>query len=186
MSRTLPALQENALAAADAFCRRYISPPRRKRQKTVLQSQPARPDTQHPKPRRRQEASPFYRPRDHETSPFFKVVRERFDEFEKVYPQRYQERYGYWRPVIRSLIEKFIKCGDLKEGFARVRCPDCKEEIFVAFSCRQRACCQSYARKRSLLLAHRLMGEAMHRACRGQAAPVSETESYYDRDFLGQ
>jgi hypothetical protein len=82
----------------------------------------------------------FYRPRDHEASPFFKVVRDRFDEFERVYPERFQQRYGYWRPVIRSSIDKFLKCGDLKEGFARVKCKDCGEEFFVAFSCRQRSC----------------------------------------------
>jgi ribosomal protein S27E len=89
------------------------------------------------------------------------VVREHFDEFERVYPERYQERYGYWRPVIRSSIDKFMKCGDLKEGFARVRCPDCKEEFFVAFSCRQRSCCPSCDQKRALLLAHRLNDEVL-------------------------
>jgi hypothetical protein len=103
----------------------------------------------------------FYRPRDHEASPFFKIVRHQFDEFERVYPAKYQERYGYWRPVIRSSIDKFLKCGDLKEGFARVRCPDCKEEYFVAFSCRQRSCCPSCDQKRALLLAHRLKDEVL-------------------------
>lgn len=85
----------------------------------------------------------FYRPRDHEASPFIKVVRDHFDEFERVYPEKFQAKYGFWRPIIRTSIDKFLKCGDLKEGFARVRCPDCHEEFFVAFSCRQRACCPS-------------------------------------------
>ena len=103
----------------------------------------------------------FYRPRDHAASPFFKIVRERFDEFERVYPERFQQRYGYWRPVIRSSIDKFIKCGDLKEGFARVKCKDCGEEFFVAFSCRQRSCCPSCDQKRALLLAYRLKDEVL-------------------------
>jgi hypothetical protein len=103
----------------------------------------------------------FYRPRDHETSPFFKIVRDRFDDFERVYPERYQQRYGYWRPVIRSSIDKFLKCGDFKEGFARVRCKDCGEEFFVAFSCRQRSCCPSCDQKRALLLGHRLKEEVL-------------------------
>ena len=55
-------------------------------------------------------------------------MRDYFDEFVREYPARYQERYGYWRPVIRSSIDKFIKCGDLKEGFVTsfrfVRCFD--------------------------------------------------------------
>ena len=69
-----------------------------------------------------------------EASPFFQSVAERFEEFERVYPDRYQRPYGFWRPIIRASIEKFLKCGDLKEGFARVRCPDCGHEFFVAFS----------------------------------------------------
>ena len=103
----------------------------------------------------------FYRPRDHEASPFFKIVRDRFDEFERVYPERFQQRYGYWRPVIRSSIDKFLKCGDVKEGFARVKCKDCGEEFFVAFSCRQRSCCPSCDQKRALLLAYRLKEEVL-------------------------
>jgi ribosomal protein S27E len=76
-------------------------------------------------------------------------VQEHFDEFERVYPERYQKTYGYWRPVIRSSIDKFVKCGDLKQGFARVRCPDCHKEFFVAYSCRQRGCCPSCDQSRS-------------------------------------
>jgi hypothetical protein len=68
---------------------------------------------------------------------------------------------AFWRKVIRSSIDKFLKCGDLKEGFARVKCKDCGEEFFVAFSCRQRCCCPSCDQKRSLLLAHRLKDEVL-------------------------
>lgn len=92
-----------------------------------------------------------YRTRDPEASPFFTLVRDYFDEFEQVYPQRFQKRYGFWRPVIRDSIDKFLKCGDLKEGFARIRCPDCGTEFFVAFSCRRRCCCPSCDQKRYYL-----------------------------------
>ena len=64
----------------------------------------------------------MYRPRNPEASPFFQLVREQFDEFERVYDDRFQPKYGFWRPVIRSAMDRFIKCGDLLEGFARVRC----------------------------------------------------------------
>ena len=121
MSYAVVALQEHAQLSADTFCRSFVQPTARRRGKTVRHSQlGASP------PHPRLNIGSFYRPRDHESSPFFKIVRDRFDEFERVYPERYQEHYGYWRPVIRSSIDKFLKCGDLKEGFARVRCPDCK------------------------------------------------------------
>ena len=40
-------------------------------------------------------------------------------------------------------MERFLDCGDLKKGFARVRCPQCRHEMFVAFSCRGRCVCPS-------------------------------------------
>ena len=106
MSASLPALQEQAQAAADAFCRRYIQPPRRK---TRSKSGSTRSRHGNPSaPRTSSSSGKFYRPRDHEASPFFKIVSEHFDEFERIYPGKYQELYGYWRPVIRSSIDKFL------------------------------------------------------------------------------
>ncbi len=74
--------------------------------------------------------------RSPEASPFFRVVRECFDEFERVYGQRFQLKYGHWRPVIVSAINKFLRSGGLQEGFARVRRPDGGKEFFVGLSCR--------------------------------------------------
>ena len=60
-------------------------------------------------------------------------------------------KYGYWRPIIEQSVTAYLKCGDLQEGFARVRCTDCKHEMFVAFSCKQRCTCPSCHQKRTLL-----------------------------------
>ena len=98
----------------------------------------------------------FYRHQNPELSPFFRLVDSHFDEFERSYADRYEKQYGFWRPIIRSSIDKFKKCGDLKEGFARIKCKECGHEMFVAFSCRQRCCCPSCHQKRTLLLAHHL------------------------------
>ena len=103
----------------------------------------------------------FYRPRNPESSPFYKLIEKYFDSFEQVYPERYGMRFGFWRPVIRDAIDKFIECGDLRHGFARVRCPKCGEQFFVAFSCKQRGCCPSCDQKRALILGHRLLDEVM-------------------------
>jgi hypothetical protein len=86
-------------------------------------------------------------------------VRDYFDEFEQIYPEQFRKQYVYWRPVIRDSIDKFLNCGDLKEGFTRVRCPDCGTEFFAAFSFRQRCCCPSSDQKRSLLWDHRLIDQ---------------------------
>ena len=106
MSVSLPALQEHAAAAAEAFCQRYVQPPKRKRRLAGAHTQ----CNTAPAHRSRSMPAKFYRPRDREASPLFQVVREYFTEFEGVYPERYQKAYGYWRPVIRASIDKFLKC----------------------------------------------------------------------------
>jgi len=132
----------------------------------------------------------FYRPRNHGSSPFFRVVQQNYKEFEQVYPERFQQKYGYWRPVIGASIAKFVKCGDPKQGFARVRCPDCKEEFFVAFSCRQRGCCPSCAQKRALLLGYRLQEEVFanvsHRQWVFTIPKRFRLYFRYDRSLLGK
>ena len=55
------------------------------------------------------------------------------------------------RPIIGDVARRFLRCGDLHFGFARVRCPDCQHEMFVAYSCQQRCLCPSCHQKRSLL-----------------------------------
>ena len=93
----------------------------------------------------------IYRPRQPLESDFHRLIRDHFDDFRSVYAQRYARKFGYWRPVIDKAVRHFLKCGDLRHGFARVRCPDCHHEFFVAFSCKQRCICPSCAQKRTLL-----------------------------------
>jgi ribosomal protein S27E len=194
LSGTLAALQDLAQTAADAFCRRYVQPRSRKGRQHAGQCRSRDASSHDPPaktcPERRRRIGKFYRRRDHEASPFFKVVRDYFDEFERVYPERYQKAYGYWRPVIRSSIAKFFKCGDPKEGFERVHCPDCKTEFFVAFSCRQRGACPSCSQKRTLLLAHRLNDEVLadvpHRQWVFTIPRRLRVYFRYDRSLLGK
>jgi len=51
----------------------------------------------------------------------------------------YKSRYGYWRTYVMTVIYKYLDCGDLYFGFARVRCEECghtltgRNWIFVGF-----------------------------------------------------
>jgi len=72
----------------------------------------------------------FYRRRDPFESPLWQVVDQYYDEFERVYPERYEKRYGYWRPVIGDVVGKYLLCGDLREGFARVHCTGLWQRVF--------------------------------------------------------
>ncbi len=54
------------------------------------------------------EAGAIYRPRQPQQTPFYQLVERFYPEFEALYPERYQERYGFWRPVIGTVVRKFL------------------------------------------------------------------------------
>ena len=105
-----------------------------------------------------QKPAPVYRPRRPGQSPLYRILERFVPQFEQIYSERYEKRCGFWRPVIGDVVRKFLRCGDLHFGFARVRCSgsECAHEMFVPFSCRQRCLCPSCHQKRALLLADRM------------------------------
>jgi hypothetical protein len=88
-----------------------------------------------------------YRARNPKKSPLWQCANRHFDEFEEVYPEVYQPRYGLLRPVIPEVVHKFLECGNLERGFARVRCDRCEHEYLLAFSCKSRWFCPSCHQK---------------------------------------
>lgn len=49
---------------------------------------------------------------------------------------------------VMTVIYKYLDCGDLHLGFARVRCEECGHEYLLAFSCKRRQFCPSCHQKR--------------------------------------
>lgn len=52
------------------------------------------------------------------------------------------------RAYVMTVIYKYLDCGDLHMGLARVRCEDCGHEYLLAFSCKRRQFCPSCHQKR--------------------------------------
>jgi hypothetical protein len=52
---------------------------------------------------------------------------------------------------------RYLECGVLAHGFARVRCESCKDELLVAFSCKGRGVCPSCNAKRAHVTAAHLV-----------------------------
>ena len=94
----------------------------------------------------------FYRRRDPFSSPLWVLLDKYYEQFEIEYAERYEKVYGFLRPAIGFAVNKFLKCGDLREGFARVHCDGCGHDMFVAFSCKARCLCPSCHQKRILEL----------------------------------
>ena len=49
-------------------------------------------------------AKGVYRPRRPRETAFYRLVEEHYESFEQVYPERYEDRYGFFRPVIRETV----------------------------------------------------------------------------------
>ncbi len=73
----------------------------------------------------------------------WKLIIDRLDSFERNYEEKFEKHYGFFRPVISEVVRDYLKCGDLKEGFTRVKCRDCGHEFILAFSCHARWFCPS-------------------------------------------
>jgi len=71
-----------------------------------------------------------------------------FDRFLTEYEERFEKEYGFFRPIIKEVVERYLDCGNPRCGFARIRCPDCGEERLLMFSCRTRGFCPSCHAKR--------------------------------------
>jgi Transposase zinc-binding domain/Putative transposase len=91
-----------------------------------------------------------YIPRNPQLSDHYRCVEDYFEELERVHEERYQAQLGYLRPDIRVTIFRYLDCGCLQNGFARVVCEDCGYECLVAFSCKRRHFCPSCHQKRVL------------------------------------
>lgn len=94
------------------------------------------------------QSRPVSRPRKPEASPLWQLVTNHAHTFLDLYDDRYAPRYGPLRAVVPRALESFQRCGLLAHGFARVRCPDCRHEYLLAFSCKQRCLCPSCHAKR--------------------------------------
>jgi hypothetical protein len=52
-------------------------------------------------------------------------VEDHFETFIRVYDEYFSRQYGFWRPYVEQVIYHYLDCGDLHNGFARVKCGDC-------------------------------------------------------------
>ena len=89
-----------------------------------------------------------YRPRKPRASPLWQCLSRHFHAFLAAYEQRFQPHFGFLRPIIPEVVDKFLDCGDLGQGFARIRCDHCQHEYLLAFSCKGRWFCPSCHQKK--------------------------------------
>jgi hypothetical protein len=95
-----------------------------------------------------QKSYDIYEPRNPRKTHYFQCVQNHFEDLEMLWDDRYERQYGFFRPYVRDVIYRYLDCGDLHLGFARVRCLDCGHEYLLPFSCKRRHFCPSCHQKR--------------------------------------
>ena len=102
-----------------------------------------------------------YRSRNPRKSPIWQCVQRHHATFVERYPGDYEPKFGPLRPVISEVFEKFLQCGTLERGFARVRCDHCAHEYLLAFSCKGRWFCPSCHQRKVLQTAAHLVDHVL-------------------------
>jgi hypothetical protein len=135
-------------------------------------------------------AGPAYRQRTPKASPLWQCLFRHFEAFLGQYEECHQKRYGFLRPVITDVVNKFIDCGDLEHGFARIRCDQCKKDHLLAFSCKGRWFCPSCHQKKvqlfGVLLAESILYPVPHRHYTLGIPKMLRPYFRYNRDLLKQ
>ncbi len=132
----------------------------------------------------------IYRRRKPQETSLWKLLEHYFLEFEERYDDLFQQQYGFYRPVISHVVQKYLECGDLSEGFARIKCPDCHHEYILAFSCRGRWFCPSCHAKKVVQFGHHLKETVLypvpHRQYVFSVPKILRRFFFYNRKLLGK
>ena len=102
-----------------------------------------------------------YQPRNPRASNYFRCIDAHFEQLEMLWDDRYANQYGFWRPYVKEVIYRYLNCGDLHFGFARVKCKDCGNEYLLPFSCKRRHFCPSCHQKRVIEFGGRLCEDVL-------------------------
>ena len=102
-----------------------------------------------------------YRPRNARASPLYQLVQDHFEELRAGYDERFAATYGPWQERWQTVVENFLRCGDLHFGFARVWCPTCHHSFLTALSCDLRTFCPSCEAKRRALWVEHVLTEVL-------------------------
>ena len=53
----------------------------------------------------------IYHPSDTESSPLWRLFNDHFETFERNYEEKFEKKYGFWRPVIKDVVDIYFPIG---------------------------------------------------------------------------
>jgi hypothetical protein len=129
-----------------------------------------------------------YRPRNPQSSDYYRCVEDYFETFVRIYDDHFSRQYGFGRPYLEKVVYRYLDCGDLHNGFARVKCKNCGHEYLLAFSCKRRHFCPSCHQKRVVefgeWLCANVLKEVPHRHFVFSIPKILRRYFLYDRKLL--
>ena len=63
-----------------------------------------------------------YRLRNPQSSDYYRCVEDYFETFVQDCDEHFSRQYGFWGSYLEQVIYRYLDCGDLRNGFARVKC----------------------------------------------------------------
>jgi hypothetical protein len=103
-----------------------------------------------------------YRPRRPQDSFLYRLVQQNLETFLATHREAWQDEDPIPAWVERSF-RSFLECGIPTFGFARARCPGCKHDYIVPFSCKTRGLCPSCNNRRMVQTAAHLVDHVIPR-----------------------
>jgi hypothetical protein len=89
-------------------------------------------------------------------------------EFQRGYEVLFESDHGPLRTAVTRAVDRFLKCGLLHFGFARLRCKECKKDRYLAYSCRTRQFRPWWAAKRVAAFTAWVVCEVLEPVCHRQ------------------
>jgi len=80
----------------------------------------------------------IYQQRNAQSTPLYFLVESLYEKVKAMWEERFERSCGFWRGFLDGVVARYLDCGVLESGFARVFCRHCKDEYLLPFSCKCR------------------------------------------------
>jgi len=87
----------------------------------------------------------IYKPRKPTDTPLYKIIQEHLETYLEKFAQ--ENNFEGVPEYVEREFYKYLECGILANGFARVYCDNCKKELILGFSCKSKSLCPSCTTK---------------------------------------
>ncbi len=78
----------------------------------------------------------IYQQRNPQSTPLYLLVESLYEKVKAMWDERFERSYGFWRGFLDDVVMRYLDCGVLESGFARVYCKHCEDEFLLPFSCK--------------------------------------------------